>query len=66
MYGVDWDGPPSTEDDEQQVTVPSITCPLTDDDLHRMQESINPLAFSSNFGIDLFATTLDFVYRHIQ
>lgn len=62
-YGIDWDGPPSVENDEG-VTVPLIPCPLEDDRLHEMYELINPLSHSLDFGVDLFTTTLDYVYRH--
>ena len=66
LYGIDWDGPLSTEEDmtQEQVNVPLVESPLTDDDFLELSQTISPLAPSVNYGIDLYLTTLHFISLH--
>lgn len=62
LYGVDWDGPMSTAaGDPEGVQVPSTERPMGDNSFAQLVELINPLSPSSNYGIDLYLSTLAFV-----
>lgn len=43
------------------VEVPRVPCPLTDSDYAQMCTNINPLAVSSDYGIDIYLESLEFV-----
>ncbi|KAL5479147.1 hypothetical protein EMCRGX_G000505 [Ephydatia muelleri] len=62
-YGIDWNGPlaVSRNDDDYEVTVPYLESPLPDGVLHDLQENVHPLDQSSNHGIDLYISALQFV-----
>lgn len=66
LYGIDWDGPLSVEDDEGSVTVPVVPCPIDEQFLENMYGRINPLAHSLNYGVDLFLATVDYVHMYMQ
>lgn len=60
MYGIDWDGPlPLDENDS--VCVLSTTLPLSDSDVEQLTSLVNPLAFSDNFGVNLYLKCLQFI-----
>lgn len=59
-YGVDWDGPLSS-DDERAVTVPTMGTPLSTENMEELISQINPLAYSDDFGVDLYVQTVHFV-----
>lgn len=62
MYGVDWDGPLSLdENDPDTVGVPANSLELSDDVEQLLISQVNPLAFSHEFGIDLYLECLHFV-----
>ena len=62
-YGIDWNGPlaVSRNDDDYEVAVPYIQCPLADGLLDDLQETVHPLDESLNHGIDLYISALQFV-----
>ena len=66
MYGIDWDGPlPSetwgslTSDNDVDVPQTDVDFPL--DQQLLLQENINPLGETENYGIDIYENTLNFV-----
>ena len=62
MYGVDWDGPlPLEENDPDTVSIPAISLDLSDDVEQLLVSQVNPLAFSHEFGIDLYLECLRFL-----
>ena len=63
-FGIDWGGPVSSED--SSVSVPETNCPLTACDLQELQCAVTPLASSSEYGVDLYERTLDFVGRKLD
>ena len=68
-YGIDWDGPiPQEEDDDNlncdgngMIVVPQIESPLDELCLDELNDEVPPLADTTNYGIDLYEKTLDFV-----
>lgn len=66
QFGVDWEGPVSTSTDDNTISVPETCCPLTDADVEELQVVIPPLARSTEYGIDLYERTLQFVSSKIN
>ena len=64
MYGVDWAGPLPLSD-EECVTVPPVSSPLSDLQYQELLDTIYPLDRSPNRGIDLYISTLQFVMDRI-
>ena len=60
-YGVDWNGPLPTDDDAERVVVPDISIKLDDEEYAELQETIDPKAFSTDYGIDLYLATMNFI-----
>ena len=60
-YGIDWDGPISMDNDAEQVTVPDLCCPLTEEQYAHLQGTIAPLDNSHNYGIDLYTAVMELV-----
>jgi len=61
-FGVDWDGPsPYDDDDDYTIEIPVIEDPISNSDYNILQQTIDPLANSDSFGIDLFISTMQFV-----
>ena len=67
-YGIDWDGPVPYDDtdDCDSVVVPEIECPLIESQLDELDDEISPLADTTNYGIDLYEKTLDFVSSRLN
>ena len=61
-YGVSVDDPPTVESDS--VTVPEGQFHLQPAELAELQDSVNPLQESNNYGIDLYLAVLDFIHAH--
>lgn len=74
QYGVEDDS--SAVEDEYTVHIPPNRFSLTEEHLAELQSSVNPLAESDNFGINLYLETLTFLrtlvsnnpnlYTHLQ
>jgi len=62
-FGVDWDGPSPYGDDDNTVEIPIIEDPISNQDYNLLQQTIDPLANSDSFGIDLFISTMQFVHN---
>lgn len=58
---MDWDGPISLEDDEDAVVVPECVCPVREDQFDELCSLVSPLSSTSNYGIDLYQSVLQFV-----
>ena len=52
----------SSEDVDEQVTVPAIDIGLGEDDLHILRAEIDPLQDSDDGGIQLYKTTVHRIY----
>ena len=75
-YGIDWDGPVPHDDDIDDVDddnincdsviVPEIECPLDGIHLDELSDEISPLANTTNYGIDLYERTLDFISSRLN
>ena len=66
MYGIDWDGPVSMDDDFEEpehVIVNAINNPFSSEQYEDLRTTINPLSPSSYYGIDLYLTALSFVHN---
>ena len=66
VYGIDWGGPVPIEDLDSSVTVPETHCPLTACDMLELQCNVAPLASSTEYGVDLYTRTLQFVSRKLD
>ena len=58
-YGIDVDGPISSQEDS--TVVPEFSVRLNSLDFATLQQMINPLAASDDFGIDLYEQVLQFM-----
>ena len=47
MYGVDWEGPLSLDNDEDTVVNPECMCPLTDVQFDELCTVVSPLSSST-------------------
>lgn len=61
-FGIDWDGP-SPYDDDNTVEIPEIDNPISDSEYDTLKQTIDPLAYSDTFEIDLFTSTMQFVHN---
>ena len=61
-YGVDWDGPPPSDGDNETdiVEVPVIICPLSQTDMEELKTLYSPLTASDDYAIDLYVNVLEF------
>ena len=48
------------------VAIPEIECPLDELHLDELDDEISPLADTTNYGIDLYEKTLDFVSSRLN
>ena len=67
QLGIDWDGPlPPTDVSENTVYVDPPEQPLTSLDYQELCVTINPLDPSSEYGIELYIETLQFVLNKLH
>ena len=52
--------------DLETVIVPETNCPLTTCDMQELQSVVLPLASSTEYGVDLYTRTLQFVSRKLD
>ena len=64
-FGVDWEGPVNTCG-EEEITIPETVCPLEDADFEELKHSIQPLSHSTEYGIDLYERTVQFVLQKVD
>ena len=57
---------PVQSPDLSVVTVPTTTCPITDEDYMELQANIDPMKHSSMQGKDIFLEVVDFVGNAMQ
>ena len=53
------------EDDDEGVEIPSVNNSLSNEQIGQLQSTVNPLAASPEFGIDLFMQTLELRHTFI-
>lgn len=58
---MDCEGPLSLDDDEGTVVVPECVCPLAEDQLDELRTIVSPSSSSSNYGIDLYQSVLQYI-----
>ena len=56
-YGIDWDGPLSQEPSDSRVSVPETQSVLSDQEMQRLLNLVDPLSLSNCYGIDLYMQT---------
>jgi len=62
LYGVDPDGPVSTEDtDSGGIEIPQSPLRFSDRDIQLLKQTIDPCTPSDNYGIDIYEQTLHFI-----
>lgn len=68
LYGVDDDVMINSHDrdDDEGVEVPSVNISLTDEQSIQLQNTVNPLAASQEFGVDLYMQTLGLLHTFVQ
>lgn len=59
-YGIDPDGPtaPDLDEDQNGIIIPQTTLKFSDADTALLHQSVDPLAPSQDFGIDLYEQTV--------
>ena len=65
-YGVEELGFAMDDDDTGGVEVPQVNFSLEDEHFLQLQDQLNPLQSSDNFGIELYEDTVSFVSRIVQ
>ena len=65
-FGIDWDGPLPDVTCDTHVEVSSVELPLTNHEYTELCEHIDPLAESSEYGIDIYLNCLQFVRRKLS
>jgi hypothetical protein len=62
-YGIDRDSYSVTEDSSVEgVPVPRNPTPVTDRELEQLQDMVNPLGNSDNYGIDIYLQVVSFLH----
>ncbi len=64
LYGIDWDGP--IPYNENEITVPQTFCPLNERNVQELMDTILPSAPCSDYGIDLYTSTVSFILQKIN
>ena len=60
-YGIDWTGPCRINNTEDVILEVS-NCPLTDEQLIKLKQVVDPMQLCGDFGVSLYFTTRQFVY----
>ena len=61
MFGIDWDGPPVHDDEEDTVVVPVTPTPLLPEEFSLLQTLIDPSQPCDDFGIAMYTATREYV-----
>ena len=64
-YGIDYDGP-LPEITTENVVVPISNVELTQDQIHYLQQHVNPLEEDNSNGIDLYLKALDILENYLH
>lgn len=64
-YGVDEQGL-GGDDDFEGIEVPECNFALTDNHFMQLQQAVDPLQESNNYGIDLYQSAIEFISRTVQ
>ena len=64
-YGIEEEGL-AVDEGSDEVLVPECRFGLTDEHLEQLQQEVNPLAESQNYGIELYERTLYFVHSVVS
>ncbi len=59
LYGIDWNGPISTDEEEDRIEVSTTENPLEERDYIQLQSTLSSLSASDNVGVDLYIKTLN-------
>ena len=62
-YGIDEEGPVPSEDHNSVVQIPECSYSISDAAFASLQQAIDPLSPSEEYGIDLYEQTLQFLDR---
>ena len=65
-YSIDLHNPFPLHEDTVEVEVPEVNNPLTVDELGRLRTIVDPLAQSSEYGVNLFVRTACYVANSIM
>ena len=64
---MDWTGPTSDEDDDEDAIVaPHTSCPISENDFTELKRPVDPLYACDDYGMGLYLSTLQFVTDHTQ
>ena len=64
-YGID-DGHLTTNEEDGELVIPEVNIQLTSHQVQEIEATINPLADSQNYGIELYITTVDTVQQMLN
>lgn len=66
-YGIDWEGPlPDEANCQDSVEVPETRCPLNQEQFQELVSTIDPLAPTCSYGIDIYLQTLAFTVSKVS
>lgn len=65
--GVDWDGPPPLEgdDDDTVLNIPETKSPLSPSELLELTSLYDPLSACSDYAVSLYLDVLEFVLNQV-
>eukprot|EP00731_Ephydatia_muelleri_P005074 Em0002g1250a len=61
LYGIDYEGPLPEVEEDGDVSVPTISTSITEDEFEDLCLMIDPMATSHNYGIDIYLEVLHYV-----
>ena len=66
FFGIDWNGPLVDMEDEDQIHVPAITNPLTEEAYRELCQTVSPLGHSNSMGVDIYINVSDFICQKLD
>ena len=66
LHAIDWDGLIPYENQSESVEVPTIECPISNEDYEEMVETIVPLSQSDEHAIDIYLQCISFVQSRMN
>ena len=61
MFGIDWEGPPAEDNNQDMVTIPDTPSPLLPNEFDLLRTLIHPLHPCDDLGISMYCATREFV-----
>ena len=64
-FGINWEGPVTTEEESNHVEVPETMVPLGENAWLELQQNIDPKRPSAYHGVDIYMEVLQFITERL-